>query len=385
LRRRAALVALPLAALLVSATAAGDPTPSIDVRTWAPSADPHANLVLEPVATPGPWSFAASAWMHYENDPVALRLPAGGSLTARPLENQIGLDVLASLGLGTRALVGVRVPMFLYEEGSGGLPGSVVSSGSVPSAGFSDIALAGKGTIMANDHGGFGLAAVGELTLPTGAKTSFMGESGPTVTARAVADVSFLVASLQASVGYSLRTTRVEWPTSGETFGDSIPWTVGLVVRPALLHVVDPGGRQAWEFALHGSLPAGPVAPFSSGSGAMSSVLLALSDRVGLGRRQDAFLLAGVDVGLDHAVGVPSIRATIGFGFGFDRHDQDGDGIADDVDQCPRVAEDFDGFEDADGCPEADNDDDGIVDREDACPNVPGPPSPDPRKNGCPP
>ena len=32
--------------------------------------------------------------------------------------------------------------------------------------------------------------------------------------------------------------------------------------------------------------------------------------------------------------------------------DSDGDGIADDLDTCPEQAEDFDGFEDQDGCPE---------------------------------
>ncbi|MCP3137691.1 OmpA family protein [Pyxidicoccus xibeiensis] len=48
--------------------------------------------------------------------------------------------------------------------------------------------------------------------------------------------------------------------------------------------------------------------------------------------------------------------------------DTDGDGLLDGEDRCPRVAEDVDGFEDADGCAEADNDRDGIADASDACP-----------------
>ncbi len=51
--------------------------------------------------------------------------------------------------------------------------------------------------------------------------------------------------------------------------------------------------------------------------------------------------------------------------------DKDGDGILDDVDQCPLDPEDFDTFEDEDGCPDEDNDQDGIVDLNDACPFVP--------------
>jgi outer membrane protein OmpA-like peptidoglycan-associated protein len=60
--------------------------------------------------------------------------------------------------------------------------------------------------------------------------------------------------------------------------------------------------------------------------------------------------------------------------------DVDGDGILDRDDGCPTEPEDFDGFEDEDGCPDLDNDADGILDVDDACPNVPGPPE----NEGCP-
>jgi outer membrane protein OmpA-like peptidoglycan-associated protein len=51
--------------------------------------------------------------------------------------------------------------------------------------------------------------------------------------------------------------------------------------------------------------------------------------------------------------------------------DSDGDGIYDDVDQCPDVPEDKDGYEDEDGCPDYDNDSDGIPDVKDQCPMEP--------------
>ncbi len=60
--------------------------------------------------------------------------------------------------------------------------------------------------------------------------------------------------------------------------------------------------------------------------------------------------------------------------------DRDGDGIPDDVDQCPDEPEDFDGFADEDGCPDPDNDQDGVPDGEDECPNEAGPAS----NKGCP-
>lgn len=49
--------------------------------------------------------------------------------------------------------------------------------------------------------------------------------------------------------------------------------------------------------------------------------------------------------------------------------DTDGDTLVDALDACPADAEDRDGFQDDDGCPDTDNDFDGIVDADDRCPD----------------
>jgi outer membrane protein OmpA-like peptidoglycan-associated protein len=65
-----------------------------------------------------------------------------------------------------------------------------------------------------------------------------------------------------------------------------------------------------------------------------------------------------------------SINAGISFSLlGNGGSDRDNDNIPDKSDPCPNEAEDFDGFEDGDGCPDYDNDKDGIVDINDKCPN----------------
>jgi OOP family OmpA-OmpF porin len=51
--------------------------------------------------------------------------------------------------------------------------------------------------------------------------------------------------------------------------------------------------------------------------------------------------------------------------------DHDKDGILDSIDKCPTIPEDFDGYQDADGCPDYDNDRDGLIDTLDKCPNYP--------------
>jgi outer membrane protein OmpA-like peptidoglycan-associated protein len=51
--------------------------------------------------------------------------------------------------------------------------------------------------------------------------------------------------------------------------------------------------------------------------------------------------------------------------------DFDADGIADVADTCPGGAEDRDGFDDDDGCPDTDNDLDRVADADDKCPDEP--------------
>jgi OOP family OmpA-OmpF porin len=64
--------------------------------------------------------------------------------------------------------------------------------------------------------------------------------------------------------------------------------------------------------------------------------------------------------------------------------DNDGDGIADKDDKCPGKAEDKDGFQDEDGCPDPDNDGDGIADNDDKCPGEPETKNSYQDQDGCP-
>ena len=126
-----------------------------------------------------------------------------------------------------------------------------------------------------------------------------------------------------------------------------------LSLRPkAVLPSLDADDRQSWELALHGWVPAAPVGPFvGAGASALSPAMLAIDDRLQLGHYHDAFVLAGVDLGLDQAIGVPSFRGIIAIGWAPSAHDRDADGVPDDRDECPDLAEDRDGIQDEDGCP----------------------------------
>ena len=87
---------------------------------------------------------------------------------------------------------------------------------------------------------------------------------------------------------------------------------------------------------------------------------------------RNSFLSLGAGTGLQPAKGAnPDFRGMIGIVFEPNIGDRDGDGLKDDVDKCPDDPEDFDGFEDEDGCPDPDNDRDGILDNDDKCPLIP--------------
>ncbi len=103
-----------------------------------------------------------------------------------------------------------------------------------------------------------------------------------------------------------------------------------------------------------------------------------------------SFLVAGAGGGIygfsdsGKQTGGPTWRAFLGFIFEPNIGDRDGDGIKDDVDKCPDDPEDFDGFEDEDGCPDPDNDKDGILDVDDKCPNEPETKNGFEDEDGCP-
>ena len=86
---------------------------------------------------------------------------------------------------------------------------------------------------------------------------------------------------------------------------------------------------------------------------------------------RNSYLMVGGGARYTNGFEAADQRIFVGFIFEPSIGDRDGDGLQDDVDKCPDDPEDFDGFQDQDGCPDPDNDNDGILDVNDRCPNVP--------------
>jgi OmpA-OmpF porin, OOP family len=99
---------------------------------------------------------------------------------------------------------------------------------------------------------------------------------------------------------------------------------------------------------------------------------------------RNSYLMLGAGSRYTDGFETANVRGFLGFVFEPSIGDRDGDGIKDDVDQCPDEPEDFDGFQDEDGCPDPDNDNDGIPDKDDRCPNEPEDFDGDQDEDGCP-
>jgi outer membrane protein OmpA-like peptidoglycan-associated protein len=99
---------------------------------------------------------------------------------------------------------------------------------------------------------------------------------------------------------------------------------------------------------------------------------------------RNSYLMVGAGPRYTNGFEAADIRGFVGFIFEPSIGDRDGDGIKDDLDQCPDEPEDKDGFKDEDGCPDPDNDNDGILDKDDRCINVPEDRDGDTDWDGCP-
>jgi hypothetical protein len=425
--RPRALLASAAALLLLAGSqarpAAADAVPSLDLRGFTAPTDPGSGMYVQPADSPGTGEWSVGLFTSYAFRPVTLRDAKTDAIVFDVIKNQISGDLVGGVGLWHRLYLGLDLPVLLYQTGDAPTAAATAAIGAyqLPAQAFGDLGLDAKLTLVRPTAGdlGFALALHERLSIPTGDTASFLGEGAATNEARFLAEYRVAAIGVHATLGFLVRGHVESFACDGVAatacparFGDEIPFGLGVSFKPQSLGI-DPKGRMTWFLEMNGHLPAWPIAPFKST--AASSAQLDAAARVALGG--DVSLLAGVQTGLIPGVGDPQFRGLLAVTWAPRNHDRDGDGIPDDVDQCPDLPEDYDGFQDLDGCPDNDNDADGIPDKldkcpntkedydgyqdadgcpdpdndqdhipdtEDACPNEPGPPSPDPKKNGCP-
>lgn len=296
--------------------------------------------------------------------------------------NRMNAHLVLALGLGERGEVFAHLPVVVFQQGDEPRPGGRRFN-EASTAGLSDLTLGGSYHLLGESDRGASLGINAALSLPTGSGDAFASDGG--VGARGALSVAQIwkSATLAFETGLAYRPendygqVRVDGVARVRTIGSEWLYRAGLHVPV--------GTRTRLMLELNGASSILARQFFKEDSRPLEALLGARA-HVGGG----FYASAAAGLGLLSAPGIAVPRAILGLGYMPTREperaaapeaaapepvaeeplpssDKDGDGLTDTSDQCPSDAEDSDGFEDNDGCPDEDDDRDGVPDEQDRC------------------
>ena len=352
---KSTLALTALAALTApGAPAAAATNPKVNVQVFRPAAHEKDLFTVFGTRIPDHLRWTASAMLNFGKNPlVFVDQSTGTNRRDEVIRNRLTLDLMGTIALYDWVDVGLAIPVHLLNSGQAG--GFAAPSQPVPSFALGDLRLTPKLKILNrkdDDADGLGVAFLFELDLPTGAPNGFVSD-GFSFVPTALVDFKMGPAYVAANLGARVRGTEdvLFLEVSHEFL-----WRLGASydVLPEQLQVVGELYGATSDFGRNASYMEG-----------MLGGRLSLPD--------DGWTVTlGGGSGFLKGYGNTKFRLFAGVGYATPIiKDQDMDGILDDVDKCPLEPEDFDGFEDEDGCPEADNDKDGVPDVSDRCPMDP--------------
>ena len=353
--RRGSLEAAFIAAAITVPHNVGAQVGSADLQRFDPPPSPDGALATEPTTTPGPWAWGVGSFIAYDYRALALS-PADSQARSFAIRHRWSVDTFAVLGIGESLALSLAVPTVVYQ-GSDDLRAEA-GIASPAHTGIGDVRLRAKANLVAPDElGGGGLALIGGLWAPTGSRDAQLSSGAYTGELHAAFELRLLILNLYSQVGGRFRSQTGSW--LGDEYGHELPWSAGLSLLPQALDL-DDSGQWRWNAEIKGAAALTPTF-FASKQSPVSGALSLAWDT------GDFRVLAGAEVPLRQAVGVPAIRAIAGLVWSPSSPDEDRDGIPDEQDVCPELEEDPDGYDDSDGCPDFDDDNDGVADEEDKC------------------
>ncbi|MFO0758458.1 MAG: OmpA family protein [Byssovorax sp.] len=337
------------------------------VQRFEPAAGTNNFLSVEGARMDGRFGYSAGLLFDYANSPFVVQSCASKTDCSAPnatnttdtkvVSDMFTWNLLGAISPAKFLQVGLRLPL-IYASGEGINPdtGRGAKDG-LKTFGLGDINLEGKIRVLGGAQDPFVLGVAADIGLPTGHATGsggYLGNSSPlTGGVRVIGDMRIKALSIGANVRAVLRAPASLGSTTVGPFDLRYGVAAGYRISPIFKVVAEGFGSTQFQFKR------GTNTLEADAAVEVRPLDFPLSFRAGGG----AGILSGV--------GVPVARALAGLTYIHEIGDQDGDGIPDDKDACPTIAEDKDGFEDNDGCPDLDNDGDGIPDDKDKCPNQP--------------
>ena len=350
---------IAVALCLMSGVAAAQ---GIDGERFVPAISADGGFVLEQPTVPYHLGLGLGLFLNFASNEVVERDTMTGAVLSRPVATALTTDLIGSIGLFGRLELGVHLPVHLIYDGD---PyGALNATGGVGDLRLlPKVALVRQGSL--ERHVVLGLAM--PISVPTGDERAFRGAGGVTLTPELLFGAYLGRVGLGFDVGYRYRAQH----PANLPWGDEItlgPWATLAFTDRVTAHVELVAEKEVGASVTGADFPV--------------EILGGIDARV----TTSWDLYVGASAGVTDGIGDPRFRIIGGVRFrhgvperqGFE--DQDGDGVPDKDDGCPNEAEDKDGFQDEDGCPEPDNDRDGIPDEDDECPELTG----DREHHGCP-
>jgi OmpA-OmpF porin, OOP family len=235
--------------------------------------------------------------------------------------------------------------------------------------GLGDTSFSVKGIILNSEKSVMGLALMLQTYQSFAAPQEFLSDGrAVTLLPSLVIDANWSYVTLALNAGYLTRSQREITPTFTREEGVESPVDNPIRVGSELTYRSGISFKYIPRFLHHTFEVIGGL-PIGVNGEPLRATRLELISGLKLIFNQGSYLTIGGGRGMLDSYTNPAWRVFMGIVFQPKSADTDGDGIVDTYDQCSREPEDFDDFEDLDGCPEEDNDHDGLSDLFDQCPN----------------
>ena len=331
---------------------------AIDVQTFEYAIGPKSFLSVADADVAAQRQLAVDALISVMTEPFKIYDVDNqtGDITgtrATVVESMVTMQLTGAYGIDESTQVGASLPIVFALQGDGFMAASGMGAqNDLSVTGIGDLVLEGKKRLFRDKQ--LRIGAIAQISLPSsfGSDDSqFIGDNLPTGRGKLALQYDVERLSFGANLGVILRKPRTIYDS---TIGQQLTWGVGAAVRitPKLSVIGESFGRAGLPtFSLDAS-------PLEAVGGLRFYATNAFA------------VVLGGGAGLVKGIGSPEARFFASVGYSPDVRDSDGDGIANGKDKCVLVAEDKDGHEDDDGCPDDDNDGDRRMDAEDKCPET---------------
>ncbi|MDQ3299512.1 MAG: carboxypeptidase regulatory-like domain-containing protein, partial [Myxococcota bacterium] len=314
------------------------------------SIDRAGVLDVESAAVPQHASWSAGVFLGFAHDPLVIYDNAMNPVDAL-VDRRLTTGLVGSIGLWNRLQVGAGVDLVGYQHGSDASP----TMRALPKAGLGDARVVVK--LLLAQTSAIRIALVPTLTVPVGSARGYLRENGVTFApALAISGARDRIRAA-ANLGYRLK-PRVA--VAGLVSDDEAFASTGVGVR--LGAAATPIAELMWSASF--------AVPVRDASANQTAVEMMLGATRAVTSGITVFAAGGV--GLHNGFGTPDWRALAGVRIEAAPEqraravpmivvapkpvapaDTDQDGVLDAVDRCRDLAEDKDGVEDEDGCPDA--------------------------------